>query len=82
MNSFEWKYKNIINKRRNKKIAAKTESKAEQDKAVKLQTYDLSLFIGQSYFVNDEVQLYLILQPLHYTLKKTRWYWKNFIMEI
>ena len=44
MNSFEWKYKNIINKRRNKKIAAKTELKAGQDKAVKLQTYDFKSF--------------------------------------
>ena len=39
------------------------------DKIVNLQTYDLSLFIGQSYFVNDGAQLYLILQPLYYTLK-------------
>ena len=68
MNSFEWKYKNIINKRRNKKIAAETESKAEQDKAVKLQTYDLSLFIGQSYFNNDGSKFYLIFHPIQKTL--------------
>ena len=36
---------------------------------MKFQTYDLSLFIGQSYVVNDGAQLYLILQPLYYTLK-------------
>ena len=42
---------------------------AAHDKIVNLQTYDLSLFIGQSYFVNDGAQLYLILQPLYYTLK-------------
>ena len=36
-----------------KKLAAKAELKAEQDKLVKLQTYDLSLFIGQSYFNNS-----------------------------
>ena len=36
--------------------------KAEQGKIVKLQTYDLGLFIDQSYFDNDGVQLYLILQ--------------------
>ena len=47
-----------------------TELKAEQDKIVKLQTYDLSLFIGRSYFINDEAQLYLIFQPLYYTLRK------------
>ena len=36
----------------------------------KLQTYNLSLFIGQSYFNNDIAQLYLILQLLYYTLKR------------
>ena len=33
-----------------KKIATKTEFKAEQDKTVKLQKFDLSLFIGKHYF--------------------------------
>ena len=33
----------------------------------KLQAFDSSLFIGQSYFNIDEAQLYLILQPLYYT---------------
>ena len=47
----------------------KAELKAELDKTVKLQTYDLSLFIGQSYFVNDGA-LYLILQLLYYTLER------------
>ena len=37
---------------------------------IKLQTFDSNLFIGQSYFNNDGAQLYLILQPLYYTLKK------------
>ena len=41
-----------------------------QGKLVKLQTYDLSLFIGQSYFIIDGTQLYLILQPVYYTLKR------------
>ena len=45
-------------------LATKAELKAEQDKIVKLQTYDLSLFIGQSYFNNDGTQLYLIFQPI------------------
>ena len=36
----------------------------------KLQTFDSSPFIGQSYFSNDELQLYSILQPLCYTLKR------------
>ena len=35
-----------------------------------LQTFDSSLFIGQSYFFNDGAQLYLIFQPLYYTLKR------------
>ena len=51
-------------------LATKAELKPEKDKTVKLQTYDLSLFISQSYFVNDGAQLYLILQPLYYTLKR------------
>ena len=56
-------------KEKMKKLVTKAELKAEQDKRVKLQTYDLSLFIGQRYFVSDGAQLYLILQPLYYTLK-------------
>ena len=36
----------------------------------KLQTFDSSLFIGQSYFFNDGAQLYIIFQPLYYTLKR------------
>ena len=39
----------------------KAEFKAEQDKIVKLQTYEKNLFIGESYFVFDGSQLYLIL---------------------
>ena len=54
-----------------KKLAAKAELKAQEDKILKLQTYYLSICIGQNYFVNDGAQLYLILQPLYYTLKKT-----------
>ena len=45
----------------------KTELKTQQYKIVKLQTYDLSLFISQTYFVNDGAQLYLILQLPNYT---------------
>ena len=36
-----------------KTLVAKAELKTEQDKILKLQTYDLSLFIGQSYFNNN-----------------------------
>ena len=35
-----------------------------------LQAFDSSLFIGQSYFNNNGAQLYLIRQPLYYTLKR------------
>ena len=34
-----------------------------------LQTFYLRVFVGQSYFYNDE-GLYSILQPLYYTLKR------------
>ena len=44
--------------------------KAQQEKAVKLQTYDLNLFVGQSYFVNDGAQNDLTFQPLYYLLNK------------
>ena len=64
------KIKTLATKDQIKKWATKAEFKAEQDKIVKLQTYDLSLFIGQSYFVIDGAQLYLILQVLYYTLKR------------
>ena len=55
---------------KDKYFTVKAELKPKQDKIVKLQTYDLSLFIGQSYFVNYGAQFYLILQPLYYTLKR------------
>ena len=34
------------------------------------QTYESTLFVGQSYFFNDRTQLYLIFQTLFYTLKR------------
>ena len=36
----------------------------------KIQKFDSILFIGQSYFFNDRAQLYLIFEPLYYTLKR------------
>ena len=41
-----------------------------EDKIVKLQPYNLSLFIAPNYFVNTGAHLYLKLQPLYYTLKR------------
>ena len=64
------KIKNLARKEEIK--TTKTELKTQQYKIVKLQTYDLSLFISQTYFVNDGAQLYLILQPLNYTLNRLR----------
>ena len=63
------KIKTLATKEEIKKLPTKAQLKAKQDKIVKLQTYDLSLFICPGYFVNDEAQLYLILQPFYYTLK-------------
>ena len=57
-------------KEETKKLVTKAEFKSEQDKIVKLQTHDLSLFIYQSYFVNDGSQLYLILESLYHFLKR------------
>ena len=59
--------------RKIKTLATKEDMKAvatKADKIVKLQTYDLSLVIGQSYFNNDESQSFLIFQPLYYNLKR------------
>ena len=53
----------IINSDLDKKIetlATKAELKAQQNKIVKLQTYDSNLFIGQSYFFSDGLQNLLI----------------------
>ena len=44
--------------------------KAQQDKIVKLQTHGFSLFIDQSYLNSDGAKLYVILQPLYYTVKR------------
>ena len=57
------KIKTLAKREEIKLLATKVELKAEQDKIVKLETYDLSLFIGQRYFVNDG--LHLVRQPLY-----------------
>ena len=56
--------KTLATKKEIKILAAKVEIKAEQDKMVKGQRYDLSLFIGQCYFNYDGVQHYLIFEPI------------------
>ena len=62
------KIKALATKEEIKALATKAELKAEQDKIVKLQTYDLSYFTGQSYFNRDGEQLYLIFQPIYKTI--------------
>ena len=62
------KIKTLARKEETKALATKTELKVKQDKIVKLQTYDLNLFIGQSYFVNDGPQLYIVFQPIQKTI--------------
>ena len=46
------------------------EPKKLENKIEKLQICDSTLFIGSSRFFNDGAQLYLIFQPLYYTLKR------------
>ena len=61
------KLKRLAAKEEIKKLPTAAELKAQQDKIVNLQTYDLSLFISQSCFANNGAQLYLIFQALYYT---------------
>ena len=49
-------------------LATTAELKAEQEKIVKHQAYDLSLFIGQSYFNNDGWQNCRVFQPFQKTI--------------
>ena len=45
----------------NKKVTSnKSKNVLVENKFKKIQTFDSSLFVGQSYFFNDEAQLYLI----------------------
>ena len=62
------KIKALGTKEEIKTLATKAELKAEQDEIVKIQTYDLGLFIGQSHFNNDIAKLYLIFQPIYKTI--------------
>ena len=63
---FDEKLKNL-----NKKISSnKTKHVVAENELKRLQTFDSSLFISQSYFNNDGAQVYLILQSLYYTLKR------------
>ena len=48
----------------------KNEVKEEHEEIKKLQTFDSSLFIGQSYFGNDGSQNFLIIQQISKSLTK------------
>ena len=48
-----------------KKLAAKAELKAEQDKITKLQVFDSSYFPGKSYFEDDHTQNYSVFQLIY-----------------
>ena len=62
---FDDKLKNV-----NKKVTSnKTKHLLVENEFKKLQTFDSSLFIGQSYFNNDGAQLYLIFQLIYKTIK-------------
>ena len=50
-------------------LAIKVELKAQQDKIGRLQAFDSSLFIGQSYFDKDGSQSFLIFQPIQKNFK-------------
>ena len=48
-----------------KKLAAKAELKAEQDKITKLQVFDSSYFPGKSCFEDDHTQNYSVFQLIY-----------------
>ena len=61
---FDEKLKNLY-----RKITSnKTKIVLVENEFKKLQTFDSSLFIGQSYFNNDGAQLYLKFQPIYKTI--------------
>ena len=57
----------------NKEVTSnKSKAVLFENELKKLQAFDAGLFNVQNYFFNDGVQLYLIFQPLYYTLKAQR----------
>ena len=70
---FDDKLKNLnkkVTSNKSKHLLVENELKILQDKMERLQTFDSSLFIGQSYFFNDVAQLYLKFQIFFYISKK------------
>ena len=64
MKNLNKKIKTLTTKEEMKTLVTNAELQAEQDKTIKLPTYDLSLFVGQSYFNHDGSKLYLIFHPI------------------
>ena len=50
-------------------LAAKPELKAEQNKIVKLKTYDLTYFLGKNIFSDQGSQNMFVYQPTYNTLE-------------
>ena len=51
-------------------IATKAESKAEQDKIMKVQAFDFSYFRDKSHFEDDDTQNSFVFQPVYSYFKK------------
>ena len=56
-----------VTSNKTKHVLVENESKGQQDKTEKLQSYDSSLFIDQGYIFNDGSQNFLILKPIFKT---------------
>ena len=68
MKNLNKKIETLTTKEEMKTLVTNAELQAEQDKAIKLPTYDLILFVGQSYFNHDGSKLYLIFHPIQKTI--------------
>ena len=71
----DWNIANFVknsNLKKNRTIlATKAESKAEQDKVVKFQLFDSNYFRGKSHLKDDDIQKYLVFQPVLGYFKKS-----------
>ena len=54
-----------LDKKKVSTLATKAKLKPEQDKIIKLQAFDSSYFRGKSHFQDDDIQNYLVLQPMY-----------------
>ena len=63
------KIKALATKEEINTLATKAELKAEQDKIVKLETHDLSYFVGENFFRGDGFQNMFVYQLTFFTLE-------------